>query len=78
MVVPRMTWDDYVYLALDEIRHWGAQSIQIHKRIASLLDDLAAVVGPERCLVLEEQRRLLVARLQDLGPERVSATRERK
>lgn len=78
VVIPRMTWDDYVHLALDEIRHWGAQSIQIHKRIASMLDDLAAVVGPQRCLVIEEQRRLLVARLEDLGPERLSATRKRQ
>lgn len=78
VVVPRMTWDDYVHLALDEIRHWGAQSIQIHKRIASMLDDLAAVVGPQRRLVLEEQKRLLVARLEDLGPERVSATRKQE
>ncbi len=78
VVVPRVTWDDYVHLALDEIRHWGAKSIQVHKRIASMLDDLAGVVGPERCMVLEEQKRLLDARLEDLGPERVSATRKRR
>ena len=78
VVAPQLTWDDYVNLALDEIRHWGANSIQVHQRITSMLDDLAGVVGPERRAVLEEQKRLLVARVEDLGPERVSATRKRR
>ncbi len=65
-VMPQPTWDDYVALALDEIRHWGAGSLQIHQRISSMLDDLAGEVGPERGAVLRERRRLLDARLDDL------------
>ncbi len=75
-VAPQPSWDDYVRLALDEIRHWGAGSIQVHQRIGSLLDDLVTVVGPERLDVLHEQRRLLHARLDDLPPaERTSVQR---
>ncbi|HVM01902.1 MAG TPA: DUF2254 domain-containing protein [Acidimicrobiales bacterium] len=75
VVAPQLTWDGYVNLALDEIRHWGADSIQVHRRITSMLDDLAGVVGPARAAVLDDQRRLLAARSEDLGPEQVSAAR---
>lgn len=77
VVAPLLTWEDYVNLALDEIRHWGANSIQVHQRIAAMLDDLSGIVGPQRWMVIEDQKRLLVARLPDLGPEQASATRKR-
>lgn len=60
------TWEDYVRLGLDEIRHWGAGSLQIHRRIEELLTDLATVTPPERLAVLTEQRRLLSLRREDL------------
>ena len=53
MVVPQPTWDDYVALALDEIRHWGAGSIQIHQRIGAILDDPASTVPADRLPVLD-------------------------
>lgn len=59
-------WEDYVRLGLDEIRHWGAGSLQIHRRIEELLTDLATVTPPERLEVLTEQRRLLSLRREDL------------
>lgn len=65
-VVPQPCWDDYVRLALDEIRHWGAGSIQVQHRIGSLIEDLMTVVPPGRTEVLNEQRRLLQARREDL------------
>lgn len=75
VVVPQPTWEDYVALALDEIRHWGADSIQIHQRIAAILDDLTSTVTGDRLAVLEERRRMLAARLADLPPvEQVSAS----
>ncbi|HEV2068401.1 MAG TPA: DUF2254 domain-containing protein [Acidimicrobiales bacterium] len=66
VVLPRPTWDDYVALAVDEVRHWGAGSLQVHRRIAALLDDLAAEVAPERAAVVAGRRRLLEARRDDL------------
>ena len=66
VVLPRPTWEDYVALAVDEIRHWGAGSLQVHRRIGDLLDDLAAEVSPERAAVVIGRRRLLEARRDDL------------
>ena len=60
------SWDDYVRLALDEIRHWGAGSLQVQHRIGSVIEDLMTVVPPGRTAVLNEQRRLLQARRGDL------------
>lgn len=65
-VAGQPSWEDYVRLGLDEIRHWGAGSIQVHQRIEALLADLTTVTPPERLGVLAEQRRLLAERRDDL------------
>ncbi len=76
LVVPSASWDDHVALALDEIRHWGASSLQIHRRIRSLVLDLLDVVGPDRSGPLERQLEVLDARVEDLPEvERGGATR---
>jgi uncharacterized membrane protein len=61
LVVKRMTWDNYVHLAFDEIRMAGAGSPQVSRRLAAALTDLADVALPERREVLEEQLELLRA-----------------
>lgn len=66
LVVASPSWEDHVALALDEIRHWGAGSLQVHRRIRSLLLDLLEVVGPDRRRPLEQQLALLDARTEDL------------
>jgi uncharacterized membrane protein len=65
-VAGQPSWEDYVRLGLDEIRHWGAGSIQVHQRTEALLADLTTVTPPERLGVLAEQRRLLAERREDL------------
>lgn len=59
LVVPGPTWDDYVSLALDEIRLYGAGAPQVARRLRALLDDVARVASAERRPALEAQRRLL-------------------
>ncbi len=59
LVLPRPGWDDYVHLALDEIRQYGAGSLQVVRRLRSLIDDVARVCPLERLPPLEAQRRLL-------------------
>ena len=66
VVAPQPCWDDYVRLALDEVRHWGAGSLQVQHRIGSIIEDLMTVASPGRTEVLNEQRRLLQARRADL------------
>jgi uncharacterized membrane protein len=67
--VPALTYADLVHLALDEIRHWGAGSLQVHQRLHTMLEDLLAVADhPGRRAALVEQRDLLAARIVDLPP----------
>jgi len=46
MAVPN--WEDFVVLALDEIRYCGANSIQVMRRMRAMLQDLQAHVPAER------------------------------
>jgi uncharacterized membrane protein len=46
--MPVPTWDDLVVLALDEIRYYGATSIQVMRRMRALLQDLTHQVLPDR------------------------------
>jgi len=56
---PEMTCDDFVHLALDELRMVGAGSPQVARRLQSALRDLLTVTPPDRRAVLELQLRLL-------------------
>ncbi len=40
VVYPTPDWEDFLALALDEIRFYGAQSLQVMRRLLALLDDL--------------------------------------
>ena len=40
LFVPFDSWDDHVALALDELRLWGADSLQIRRRLQSMIQDL--------------------------------------
>ena len=66
VIVPMPSWRDYVDLGLDEIRHWGAGSIQVHRRLHRLLDDLLSVTEGDRRAALLEQQRLLEAGADDV------------
>jgi uncharacterized membrane protein len=48
LVLPQTGWDDYVRLALDEIRLAGEGQIQVLRRLRAVLDDLAAIAPPSR------------------------------
>ncbi|MEX1336449.1 MAG: DUF2254 family protein, partial [Candidatus Limnocylindrales bacterium] len=57
--LPRPDWPDYVALALDEIRQYGAGSLQVARRLRYLLLDLKAVAPAHRQWPLDRQIRLL-------------------
>ncbi len=61
LAFPVVSWEDYVSLAFDEIRQYGRESIQVHRRMRSILVDLQSVVPPERGIPLRRQLRLLDA-----------------
>lgn len=59
LYVRPVSWETFVALALDEIRQYGADSVQVSRRIRSLLEDLGAHIPEERQPPLRRQFRLL-------------------
>jgi len=45
--MPGRTWEDYLTLAVTEIREYGSGSIQVMRRLRALLEDLRESVRPE-------------------------------
>jgi uncharacterized membrane protein len=52
-------WEDFVSLAVTEIRHFGRESIQIVRRMRALLENLIEVVPPQRAALLRAELDLL-------------------
>ena len=48
-------WEDFLTLALTEIREYGAQSMQVNRRLRALLEELLAEVRPENRAAVEAQ-----------------------
>jgi uncharacterized membrane protein len=53
LVAPFPTWEDFLRLALDEIRYYGAESVQVMRRMKALIKNLTAVLPPERRAALQ-------------------------
>jgi uncharacterized membrane protein len=53
LVFPVPSWEDFLVLAFDEIRFYGASSIQVMRRMRALLQDLREHVPPGRRAALE-------------------------
>jgi uncharacterized membrane protein len=52
-------WADFVHLAVTEIRHFGAASIQVARRLRAMLEDLIAGLPEERAALLRPELALL-------------------
>jgi uncharacterized membrane protein len=61
LVITRLDWDGYVRLAFDEIRLYGASSVQIPRRLREAIEDIKTVAPPERQRALDRQLELLGA-----------------
>lgn len=61
LAIPTHGWASMVGLAYDELRHFGAGSLQVHQRLRTMLDDLEVAVGDDevRLAPLRRQRELL-------------------
>jgi uncharacterized membrane protein len=59
LFVPQPTWDVYVALAFEEIRHNGADSLQVVRRLRSAVEDLLENLSEDRHPPLRRQIRLL-------------------
>jgi uncharacterized membrane protein len=47
-------WDDFVNLAVTEIRQFGAQSIQVNRRLRAMLESLIQILPPARDKALRQ------------------------
>jgi uncharacterized membrane protein len=52
-------WEDFVWLAVNEIRHYGRDSIQVHRRLRAMLDHLIRVLPDARRQPLQKELPLL-------------------
>jgi uncharacterized membrane protein len=56
LTFPVPSWEDFLVLAFDEIRFYGASSIQVMRRLRALLQNLVEHVPPERRDAVERYR----------------------
>ncbi len=52
-------WEDYVHLAVTEIRHFGKESIQVSRRMRAMLENLIQVLPESRAALLRQELSLL-------------------
>jgi uncharacterized membrane protein len=82
IVVPYPAWDDFLILAFDEIRHCGATSVQVMRRMKALAADLIRALPPERHESLRAyQRRLdatIAASFVDVEEKREASVEDRQ
>ena len=62
-------WEDFVRLAVTEIRHYGAQSIQVMRRLHAMLRTLIEILPAERAVALQQELDLLNQSLSRAFPE---------
>lgn len=55
LVVPTPSWVDFLRLAVEEIRHYGADSIQISRRLLAMLEDLRTVAPDEYIAAIDRE-----------------------
>lgn len=74
VTVPRPGWDELLDLALAEIHHYGADSLQVQRRLRALLDALAPAVPPARASALAAYRAMLEHSARKLPDPAMTAT----
>jgi uncharacterized membrane protein len=80
LIYPMPTWEDYLALAFDEIRHYGSGSLQVMRRLRSTLVELAdSLINAERSAAVRRYMRhldLAVERLPFDDEDRAKARQE--
>ena len=79
LVIPNPTWEDFLRLALEEIRFCGATSFQVMRRMRAMISDLIAVLAAERHPALQhhlERLNVTIARTFADEEEKLEASVE--
>ena len=69
LVYPTPQWEDFVALAVSEIRMFGASSIQVARRLRAMLEHLASSLPEPRIPPLREELAMLQAAVERAYPE---------
>lgn len=62
-------WQDFVHLAVTEIRHFGSESIQVARRLRAMLENLIRCLPAERSPLLQRELDLLSRSAERSFPE---------
>jgi uncharacterized membrane protein len=62
-------WEDFVRLAVTEIRQFGGSSMQVVRRLRAMLENLVETLPDERTKLLREELRILDKTVERLFPE---------
>jgi uncharacterized membrane protein len=79
LVITFPNWDDFLRLALDEIRFYGATSIQVMRRMKALVNELISILPEERQPALRSWQERLEATVERAFTDqldRIEASRE--
>jgi uncharacterized membrane protein len=61
-------WEDFVHLSCTEIRHCGANNVQIARRLRAMLENLLVSLPPHRHQVLKDERNRLDQAIKPVYP----------
>lgn len=76
LILPRLDWDEFVGLAIEEVRLYGKHSLQVVRQLRHMIEDVQAGAPPSRSAPLTRQLSLLDAGLRsgfELEEDRESA-----
>jgi uncharacterized membrane protein len=62
-------WNDFVHLAVTEIRHYGKDSIQVTRRLRAMLENLVELLPSRRAPLLQRELRMLEAATKRSFPD---------
>lgn len=68
-------WEDFVLLAVSEVRHYGRDSIQVHRRLRAMLEHLLRVLPEARREPLQKELHLLQSAAERCFPDEEDRSR---
>ena len=74
-MIDRSTWEDYVSFAVDEVRHFGVEQLQVMRRLRAMFEDLQRVVPDERKAVISRELALLARAVKRTFPDALDQER---
>lgn len=69
LVYRTANWEDFVHLAVTEIRHYGRDSVQVMRRLKAMLENLIETLPEQRAPLLRNELRLLASSSKRMFPE---------